>query len=299
MKKIILIALVFLVNSCQVRYIKADKNAIHHISTVNNNVCKTLKNEVIFYAIFVDSKYTGIWTEYDISSTLDSVRTAIKWIEEQAKKEGVNLHIKLDYHQNKKTIPIASNFQRRTLSGTLFYSNGIRNVDRWADKVAKIALKSYGPDTSVTTKTKIKPKDRENLLARLRDIHKTDNVGLIYFINNFYTDEISVVLHSHGGDSPEYGVVSYKTPGVIAHEFLHLFGAADLYLSPFDKKKKMKKKKEFDMKEFPNEIMAFPYRRINTLNLSSFSKYLIGWDTELDTKYKDMLIGKKIKIAKY
>jgi len=63
--------------------------------------------------------------------------------------------------------------------------------------------------------------------------------------------------------------------------------------------KKMKKKKEFAMKEFPNEIMAFPYRRITTLNLSSFSKYLIGWDTELDTKYKDMLIGKKIKVAKY
>ena len=298
-KRIILISIIFFTNSCRVSYIKADKNAIYHIPTVNNNVCKTLKDNVVFYAIFVDSKYTGVWTEYDINSTLDSVRTALKWIEAQAEKEGINLHIKLDYHQNNKTIPIASNFQRKTLSGTLFYSNGIRNVDKWADKVAKIALKPYGTDTSVTTREKIKPKDRENLLARLRDVYKTDNVALIYFINNFYKDEISIVLHSYGDESPEYAIISYKYAGVIAHEFLHLFGAVDLYLSPFDNKKKMKKKKAFAMKEFPDEIMAFPYRRLSTLNLSPFTKYLIGWDTELDSKYKDMLIGKKIRVAKY
>lgn len=298
-KKVLILFLILFIYSCHVRYIKSDKNTIYHIGSVNNNVCKKLKEEVVLYAIFVDSKYTGKWTEYDINSTLDSMKTAINWIEGEANKNGINLTIKLDYHKNKKIIPIDCNFQRKTLSGTLFPSGGIRNVDRWADKIAKEALKSYGPDTSTTTKTKIIPKDRENLLARLRDIHKTDDVALIYFINNFFTDEISVVLHSSEDNSPEYGIVSYKYPGVIAHEFLHLFGAFDLYLSPFDKNRKIKKKKEFAMKEFPNEIMAFPYRRLNTLELSPFTKYLIGWENELDTKYKDMLIGKKIKIATY
>ena len=278
---------------------KADKNAIHHIPSVNNNVCKTLRENVVLYAIFVDTKYTCSWTEYDMESTLDSARKAMNWIEKQAKAEDIKLNIAVDFHKNGKAIPIASNFSRRTLSGTLFYSNGIRNVDRWADKIAKEALRPYGPDTSITTKTKIKPKDREKLLARLRDIYQTDNVTLIYFINNFYTDEISVALHALQDDSPEYGVVSFKNPGTIAHEFLHLFGAVDLYLSPFDHKKKMKKKKEFAMKEFPNEIMAFPHRRLSTLEVSPFSKYLIGWDTEMESKYKDMLIGKKIRIAKY
>ncbi|MDF1675404.1 MAG: hypothetical protein P1U44_06765 [Vicingaceae bacterium] len=299
-KKVLIIFLTILLSfSCQVKYIKADKNMIYHIASVNNNVCKKLKGDVILYAIFVDSKYTGIWTQYDMSSTIDSIKLATKWIEKEAMKNGINLSIKIDYHRNKKIIPIATNFQRRTLSGTLFGSNGIKNVDRWADKVAKEALKPYGPDTSSTTKTKIVPKDRENLLARLRDIHQTDNVGLIYFINNFYTDEVSVVLHASEDYSPEYGIVSFKSPGTIAHEFLHLFGAFDLYLSPFDKKKDIKKKKEFAMKEFPNEIMAFPHRRLSTLEISPFTKYLIGWDNQLDSKYKDMLIGKKIKIVKY
>ncbi len=298
-KTLLLTLLLFLANSCRVRYIRANKDFVYHLATVNRNVCKTLQNDVVLYAIFVDTKKTGVWTEFDIHSTLDSISKAICWIEDQAKTEGINLKIKLDYHQKKGIIPLEGKFQRKTLSGTLFYPNGIKYIDKWADKIAKEALTTYSDDTSHITKTKIKPKDRENLLARLRDIYQTDNVGLIYFINNFYSDEISVVIHSAENNSPEYGIVSYKNPGTIAHEYLHLFGALDLYLSPFDKKKNIKKKKEFAMKEFPNEIMAFPHRRINTLKISPFTKYLIGWDHELDQKYKDMLIGKKIRVAKY
>ncbi len=299
MKKLALLLLIYSFSACKIYFQKIDKHAVYHLATVNNNVCKKLKDEVVLYAIFVDSRYTGYWTRFDIESTLDSIQKAIDWIEKQARNEGVNLHISLAYHQNKKTIPIEAKLTKRRLSSTLFAPNGKKNVDRWADKAAKIALTAYGPDTSSVVKTKIKPKDRTNLLARLRDIYKTDNVALLYFINTFYSDEVSVVLHSGSDDNPEYGIVSYKFPGIIAHEFLHLFGALDLYVSPFDKKRKIKKKKAFAMKEFPNEIMAFPHRRINSLSLSNFTKYLIGWHNSLDKRYKDMLIGKKINVANY
>ncbi|HCQ30646.1 MAG TPA: hypothetical protein DIU39_10190 [Flavobacteriales bacterium] len=305
MKKIfVALTVVLIIISCRIRYVKVSNKGVFHIASVNNNVCKKLKGNVVLYAIFVDSKYTGVWTEYDIESTLDSAQKAIDWIESQAKKEGISLNIKLDYHKTpKNVIPIEGKMQKRTLTETLFPSTGVvygmKYLDRWADKIAKEALKSYGPDTSRITKTKIKPKDREKLLARLRDIYKTDNVALVYFINNFYKREMSVALHTQSSETPEYAVVSFKSPGVIAHEFMHLFGAHDLYMSPFDRKRKARKKKEFAMKEFPNEIMAFPYRRINTLNISPFTKYLIGWENELDNKYKEMLIGKKIKIARY
>jgi hypothetical protein len=300
MKKAVFLLLLYSLSACRVRFFKKiDKNTVYHIDTVNNNVCKKLKDDVVLYAIFVDSKYTGYWTQFDIESTLDSIQKAMNWIEKQAAKEGVNLHISIAYHQNKKTIPIKGQLSRRSLYQTLFSNFGKKNVDKWADKIAKTALTAYKPDTSSVIKTKITPKNRENLLARLRDIYKTDNVALMYFINNFYSNEISVVLHAGSDDSPEYGIVSYKFPGIIAHEFLHLFGALDLYVSPFDKKRKFKKRKAFAMKEFPNEIMAFPHRRINTLTISTFTKYLIGWQHTLEPRYKDMLIGKKIKIAHY
>ncbi|MEQ8908940.1 MAG: hypothetical protein RIC95_07095 [Vicingaceae bacterium] len=298
--KIFLFSFVSLFSACHIFHGQYRNEA--HISTVNNNVCKKLTEKVVLYAIFVDSRYTNPWSTFDISSTTDSINKAICWIEKQAKERGINLDIELDFHQDsKKIIPIETNLPRKTLSASLFTSTGvnIRNIDRWADKVGKKALQIYGTDTSTITKTKIKPKDRERLIARIRDIHKTDNVALMYFINNYYTDEISVALHIGSDQNPEYSVVSFKKPSVIAHEFLHLFGALDLYISPFDKKRKARKKKDFVMKNFPNEIMAFPYRSLDSLSISPLTEYLLSWDNELSKEHQQMLFGKKIKAAKY
>jgi len=298
--KLTLFTLIFVLTSCSTLTSLVHRHQEFHISTVNNNVCKRLSGDVVLYAIFVDSKYTNTWSEYDIRSTIDSIELATSWIEEKAKASGVPLRIKVDYHQDSKgVIPINGNLARKTLTQTALAVGGVKNVDRWADKIGKEALRAYGPDTSVITKTKIRPFDRERLIARLRDIHGTDNVALMYFINNYYTNEISLALHTGSHDNPEYAVVSYKTPAVIAHEFLHIFGALDLYITPFDKKKKAVKQKAFAMKEFPNEIMAFAYRGLDSLDISPFTKYLIGWERELDDRYKQMIIGKKVKVASY
>lgn len=280
------------------RLLESEKEV--HIATVNNNVCKRLKDKVIFYAIFVDSRYTNPWTEHDIYSSIDSMELAISWIEKEAKRRGVKLEMELDFHQNEKAIiPIEGNLPRKTLSQTLFSSYGIRNMDRWADKIGRTALSIYGPDRSKVTRTKIVARDRERLLARLRDLHKTDNVALVYFINNYYTDEVSVALHTASDHDPEYAVVSFKQPAVIAHEFLHLFGALDLYKTPFDNSRRTKKYKDFAMSQFPNEIMAFPYRGLDSLGISPLTEYLLGWDRELDLKYEEMLTKGKVRVAKY
>jgi len=275
------------------------KDVTIHISTVNNNVCKKLKGDVVLYAIFVDSKETNPWTKHDIVSTLDSIQKAMSWLETQSKTVNIPLNIQVKYHKNNGQIPLENNFSKKTLSATLFGTNGVTQVDKWADKIAKEAMKSLGKDTTGITKTKIKPKDREALIARLRDVNKTDNVAIVYFINNYFKDELSVTLHSASDENTEYAIVSGKDPGVIAHEFLHLFGALDLYISPFDNKRKTRKRKEWAMKEFPNEIMAFAHRKIETLNIGNFTKYLIGWRSAMDDKDREMIIGKKIKVAKY
>jgi len=289
----------FLFTSCSHVH-KPGKKQEFHIATVNNNVCKRLKGKVVIYAIFVDSPYTNTWTTHDIHTTLDSIQVAIDWIHEQAAKTSIPLNIELDYHQDdKRVVPINAKLTRKTLSGTLLSINGVKYVDRWADKVGKQALYIFGPDTSTITRNKVKPKDRERLIARLRDVHGTDNVALMYFINNYYTDEISVALHTASDANPEYCIVSFKKPAIIAHEFLHLFGAWDLYLSPFDNHKKTARQKTLAMKEFPNEIMAFAYRGLDSLEISPITRYLIGWDRQLDDHYKQLIVGKKIRVAKY
>jgi hypothetical protein len=274
---------------------------LYYIPTVNNNVCKRLNGHVVLYAIFVDTRYTLPWSSYDITSTLDSIKRAMKWIEAQAAASGIPLTIDIQYYQNKGMVPLKNDFPNRTLSGTLFnpiVPIGIRKLDRWADALAKKAGRTMPADTSKIVNTKNKLSDRERLIARIRDLNKTDNVVLMYFVNNYYKQEMSVSIHTDSFTDIEYSIVSFKDPSVIAHEFLHIFGALDLYINPFQPKKSQRKNKRA-MKEFPNEIMAFAYRDISELNISPFTKYLIGWSNQLDDKYKNLVLGHRAKAYKF
>lgn len=301
MKRLLLLLFAFSLNSCTtLQELFYQSNEVE-IATVNNNVCKRLRDKVVIYAVFVDSKATNPWTEYDMESTIDSIHEAMEWIECQAQETGIPLNIQLDYHRTKKgIIPIKKKLRNKALSNTLFTPGGVRAVDQWADKIGKVALGTFGPDSSKKTYTKVKPYDRERLIARLRDKHQTDNVALMYFINNYYSDEVSVAMHTHSDHEPEYAIVSFKKPAVIVHEFLHLFGALDLYITPFEiGNRRAMRKKAFAMKEFPNEVMAFPHRGMDSLRIGDLTKYLVGWDRELDDHYVGMLASKKIKVAKY
>ncbi len=270
-----------------------------HVPTVDNNVCKRLREEVVIYAVFVDSKAGGPWSTHDIRSTLDSIECAVQWIERQAHDRGIDLHIQVSTHDKAGVVPVRSELPRGGLTGAIHGINGMKALDGWADKAGRQVLGAFPADTARITLTKITPKDRERLIARVRDIHGTDNVGLMLFVNNYYKDETSVALHTASTSSIEYAAVAFKRPAVIAHEFLHLFGALDLYVTPFDGKKEERKRKEFAMKEFPKEIMAFPYRGLDSLEISPLTEYLIGWRRELDEKYLRMLTSKKIRLAKY
>ena len=291
------IVLFFLSSACKHNYYKTH-NA-YAISTVNNNVCKKLKGKVLFYAIFVDTRQTRPWTSYDIASTLDSIRKATAWIEEKGKSNGMPLTIDVVYHVNKGVIPVEQHLYEESLWKMLFSANGIENIDLWANLAAKKAGQAFPPDTSSVAKTKIEITNRERLIARLRDQYKTDNVVLMYFLNNYYTEELSLAMFTGGGKLTEFGIVSFKYPSVIAHEFLHLFGALDLYISPFNKKKKAVKNRAAIIKAYPDEVMAFAYRPIEKLSISPLSQYLIGWKDSLAESDRKLLVGKKIKVYKY
>ena len=305
-QSILILYLLLISNSCNtIKYglfPQNDYGAEIQLGSVNNNVCKKLYGNIVFYTIFVDTKDTKPWSEYDINSTLDSISKAVAWINKKAIENNKPLRIEVHYPQNNHKIPIALDLPKKTLSATLFqipFSSGLKAVHTWSDKIAVAAAKTLPPDTSKIVATRNSITDKERLIARLRDIYQTDNVALVYFINNYYKNEMSVTFNIFSQSDVEYCVVSFKDPSVIAHEFLHLFGAWDLYITPFDNDKEAKKRKAFAMKEFPNEIMAFAYRSIDSLDLCPFTKYCIGWDKQLDKKYTEMILGKNIKPVKY
>src|SRR5688572_23857678 len=161
----------FLFIACGLYSCSNYKNSTYSSYSVDNNVCKKLSGRVVLYAIFVDSKYTHPWSAYDINSTLDSIRKASVWIQNNAKANDIGLEIEIAFHQNKQTIPIVNNFPDRSLSATLYTPTipiGVAKVDRWADRVARIAGQSIPRDTSKIIKTINQSTDRERLIARLR-----------------------------------------------------------------------------------------------------------------------------------
>ncbi len=294
-----LIILVFiLLDSCM-----TTKRMNVMFASVNNNVCRRLTGKVVVYAIFVDSKETKPWTDYDIKTTIDSLRKGMDWLELQAEKDSIPLEIQVECNRkNNGIVPIYQEFSKNTLSATLYKKplfSGVRDIHKWADKVAIEAGKNLPKDTSRVIKSKNKLSDRERLIARLRSIHRTDNIALMYLINNYHTDEISLTLDASSNHNVEYSIVSYKYPSVFTHEFLHLFGAWDLYITPFDSKRKSIKRKKVAMDLFPNEVMAFAYRNIESLEISPFTKYTIGWSKELDQKYANAILGKRLRPVRY
>lgn len=298
--RLLSIAALALCSGCNKSYYKA--NATYNISTVNNNVCKKLIGKVTLYAIFVDTYSTQPWTAYDIKTTTDSIRKAMGWVEAQAALNGMDVSIDLMVHQKDKVIPLQQNLPEETLQQSLFLpklKEGVSNLNDWANSIARKAGAAFLPDTSSIAKTKNTINSRERLIARLRNMTQTDNVVIMYFLNSYYINDYSLALYTGSRSETEFAIVTFKNPSVIAHEFLHVFGALDLYMSPFDKKKKQLRRKVAIMKQYPDEIMAFAERPIEKLSLSTLTKYLIGWMPELSQEEKNRAFGKRLKIYKY
>lgn len=263
----------------------------------NMNVCKSLKGDVLVYYIFVDTKTTTPWTQFDIQSTNDSINVALKWIREKAKSRNIDLKIKSDYYIGPEFSTIKKDLPEKSVETTIQTPNlktGLENLNKWADFIAK----KTGETFDLTQKDGIpdikNPKNKERLVAYLRDEYKVESVALLYLVNNYYKTDISVYINSFDTEDIEFAIVSYKYPSAIAHSILNLFGAADLYQSPY---RKAEKNITFAEQELPNDIMQDPYaKNIFNLKISPFTEYLIGWTDSLDSKYSDLLYDKGIKL---
>ncbi len=259
------------------------------------NVCKELKGDVLLYFMFIDSKYTTPWTEFDIQSTIDSIRTAINWLHLQARNNKIPLNIIADFYIGPEYTTISRNLPGVTVMESVTEPNSNiarENIKRWSDGIAKIA------GISVTLRQKdgipdIKsPKNKERLVAFLRDENKVESVALFYLVNNYYKSDISLPVNTFGTEDVEFAIVSYKYPSEIAHNFLHLYGAADMYGT-------LLRKNERNIRTlvglYPDEIMQEPYgKNIYKLNISDYTRYLIGWTDNLDPALESLMIDKMI-----
>ncbi|PID91436.1 MAG: hypothetical protein CSA96_08425 [Bacteroidetes bacterium] len=255
-----------------------------------NNVCKDLRNDVLLYFVFVDTRTTYPWTEFDILTTIDSIQVAARWLEANAAEQGIDLHIKTDYYIGDEFATISKNLPKKTVRESLEAGNlheGMRSLSRWGDFVSKIIGESLYIKEKDGIPMQKKPGTKERLIAYLRDEYQVESVAFMLMVNNYFRSDISLAINTLHNDDVEFAVVSYKYPSEIAHNFLHLYGAADLGASPF---RRNPRKIRMATQAFPDDIMGDVYARpLQELEMGEFTKYLIGWSETLENEYEPLL----------
>jgi hypothetical protein len=166
------------------------------------------------------------------------------------------------------------------------------NLNRWSDAVSKIV----GASVTLHEKDGIPeikpPKNKERLIAFLRDENKVESVAMFYLVNNYFKSDISTPVNIFDTEDVEFAIVSYKYSAELVHNFLHLYGAADMHESVY---RRQERKISILAEMYPNDIMQDPYgKAINKLELSDYTKYLIGWSDELDPEFETLMTDKML-----
>lgn len=257
--------------------------------SVNNGAAKNLQGQALIYCIVVDSKKNPSWGPFSLSALGDSTERAMNWIMKEAKTFRQSTNIITAWHGNTKVKPIVAN--PSSLSTNEFFTlTHVKNMDRWADKICQKAIADLGPDTLKINSKRISW--REKLVTRLKEKYQTDNIALVFFINNGSTEQTSAAYHVSDNRGPEYAVVNTTRATAIAHETLHLFGAIDLYLYPGPWSFRHRARVYQAYKDFPDDIMGRPYRDINDVEVDELTGYLLGWREKYDKKYERLIYGR-------
>jgi hypothetical protein len=255
-----------------------------------NNVCKSLHNDVLVYFVFVDTRSTYPWSEFDILTTIDSIKLAVQWLEKEAKALGIPLRIKTDFYIGDEYTTIQKNLPQNSVNETINKMNlveGMQSLSRWGDNISKTVGESLYIKEKDGIPAQKKPATKERLIAFLRDEYHVESVALLMLVNNYFKTDISLAINTLQNDDVEFAVVSYKYPSEIAHNFLHLYGAADLHETHF---RRSSRNLKLAASAFPDDIMTDVYARsLNELEIGPYTQYMIGWSEELDKEYEPLM----------
>ncbi len=256
----------------------------------HNNVCKDLKNDVLLYFVFVDTRSTSPWTEFDILTTIDSIQVTSRWLEKQAMLHQIPLKIKTDYYIGDQFATIERNLPRKSVNETIEELNlveGMKALSRWGDNISKKIGESLYMKEKDGIPAQKPPVNKERLMAYMRDEYQVESVALLFLVNNYYRSDISLAVNTLQNEDVEFAVVSYKYPSEIAHSILHLYGAADLHESYF---RRSKRNIRFAEQTFPDDIMSDVYARpLKDLEIGEYTQYMIGWTDDLDPQFEPLM----------
>ena len=236
----------------------------------DHNVCKKLTGKVLFYLVFVETGDSSPWTDFDLNSTVDSIKVAINWLNETAKKNGKDLQINFS-SQIDDTMKIVKQKLGGQVIDLIENKEGIDKIDKWTNKIIKI---------------KTGEKNRLKLITKLRNEFNIESVALVFMVNYYYKEDFIFSFNTTNNDDIEYSIISTKKPNLIAQDILNLFGAPYLYYHPSTVNKRDTKQLN---KIFWKDVMANTNADLRKLELGEITRYFIGWTDSLNEEYEKMV----------
>jgi len=236
----------------------------------DHNVCKKLTGKVLFYMVFVETGDSSPWTDFDLNSTVDSIKVAISWLNETAKINGKNLQINFNT-QVDDSLKIIKQKLGGQVDNLIDDKEGLDKIDKWTNKIIKI---------------KTGEKNRLKLITKLRNEYNVESVALVFMINYYYKEDFIFSFNTTNNDDVEYSIMNTKKPNLIAQDILNLFGAPYLYYHPSTVNKRDTKQLN---KIFWNDVMANTNADLRKLQLGEITRYFIGWTDSLNEDYEKMV----------
>ena len=124
-------------------------------------------------------------------------------METQAKQDDISLNIISDYYIGeeyttiRKTLPMGSVI--KSVSEPNF-RKGLEELNSWADNIAKKAGSSFNIIEKDGIPEIKNPKNKERLVAFLRDEKRVESVALLYMVNNYFRSDISINVNTMNTD---------------------------------------------------------------------------------------------------
>ena len=264
----------------------------------DRNVGTKLLGKTVVYTIFVDTKTTLPFSGFDMASTKDSLNKVFDWVTAEAKKHDQNLEIIPVYFKSATKVTINKNLPYDKLSNAFSdgdYSDESK-LGKWANAVVKIAVKDVILPNGQTLPNKPKLKPFESLVAKLKLIHKAENVVVFFMVNNYFIVDISAVLNHMQDKDVEFAINSGKNTNLLAAQLLTLFGAQNLSSGAYSTY--TIKKIEVAEKNFPKDVMRDYESDLGQLNIGDFTAYMLGWKQDVSADYADLFKVEPVKKSK-
>lgn len=235
----------------------------------DHNVCKKLNGKVLLYVVFIETGDSSPWTDFDLNSTVDSIKVAINWLNITAKENKIDLHVL--FNNSTDTLKIIKQKLGGQVADLIESKEGLDRIDKWTNKIIQ---------------SKTGEKNRLRLITRLRNEFNIESVALLFMVNYFYKEDFIFSFNTTNNDDIEYSIVSTKRPNLIAQDILNLFGAPYLYYHPSTVNKRDTKQLQ---KIFSYDIMANTDTDIRKLQIGEITRYFIGWTDSLNEEYEKMV----------